>query len=136
MPTSPDTLRMVLSGFASITWNTASESTTSGLLIEVLATWAKFLQPFGYCTRINFNFTFCTNNVFRFFCVVVDQFQLIKYKFSNWTTLHVHLRRFQITHDVKQYTTCQHTNYHDTINHREYLPGLEMLRSRDKRAAS
>ena len=34
------------------------------LIIEVLITRAKFLQPSGYCTMINCTFTFCMTNVF------------------------------------------------------------------------
>ena len=44
---------------------------------------------------------------------------------------HVHQYGFQITHGMKQCTMCQRTNFHDTINHDEYLPRLELLRWRD-----
>ena len=32
---------------------------------------------------------------------------------------------------VKQCTTCQRTNYHNTTNHSRYLSRLELLQSRD-----
>ena len=37
---------------------------------------------------------------------------------------------FQITHWVKQFPTCQRTNYHDTTNYSGYLQQLELPRSR------
>ena len=39
------------------------------------------------------------------------EFELVKHKFSNVTTLHVHPTTFKTS------TTCQRTNHHDTINH-------------------
>ena len=35
--------------------------------------------------------------------------------------LHVHLYVFQITHEEKQYSTYERTNYHDTIKRSEDL---------------
>ena len=42
-------------------------------------------------------------------------------KFSNSTTLHVHLCGFQITHGLKQWTQCQRTCYHKNTNYSGYL---------------
>ena len=41
--------------------------------------------------------------------------------------LHVHLFGLQITHGVKQSTTCLCTTYHHTTNYCRYLPLLELL---------
>ena len=72
-----------------------------------------------------------TTNVFGYFSGVITQFEHVKFKFSNYTMLYVHLFGFQITHCVKQRTTCQRTNYHVTTNYSEYLPRLELLWSHD-----
>ena len=94
------------------------------LIIKVLAIWANFLEPSGYCIVINCAFMFCTTNVFGCSCDVMN-------KFLNYAILHVHLCGFQIPHRVEQCTMCQCTNYHYTINHSEYLPWLELLQSYD-----
>ena len=52
----------------------ASKSIWSWLIVEVLATQKKFLEPFGYCTVINGIFTFCTTNVFGSFRSVMARF--------------------------------------------------------------
>ena len=44
--------------------------TWSGLIVELLATRAKFLQPSGPCTVINWALTVRTKNVFGCFCGV------------------------------------------------------------------
>ena len=36
-------------------------------IVEVFESWAKFLEPSGYCIVINCTFTFCTTNVFGSF---------------------------------------------------------------------
>ena len=41
------------------------------MFINVLATWAKFLKPFGYCTVINCTFTFHVTNQFCCFQIVM-----------------------------------------------------------------
>ena len=44
---------------------------------------------------------------------------------SAWNFLHcIYLCNCEITHRVKPYTSCQHTNYHNTINHSGYLSWL------------
>ena len=58
------------------------------------------------------------------FLVPSKVFELMKYKFSNYILFHFHLCGFQITYEVKQCTTYQRTNYHDTTNHSRYLHGL------------
>ena len=50
-------------------------STWSSLIVEVLATWAKFLKPSGYSTVINCAFAFHTTNVFSCCCSVMTQFE-------------------------------------------------------------
>ena len=87
------------------------------LIIEVLATQVKFLQP--SCT-----FTFHVTNIFGYFPRIMAWFKLVKPQFPNKTTLHVHLHSFQIIHRVRQCTICLLTNYHDTNNCSKYLPWL------------
>ena len=85
------------------------------LMIKVLATWAKFLQPSGYCTVINLYLHFLCNK-----CFLVDSMVLcfisVDLAVSFWIMLHIHLCDFQISHGVEQSATCQHTNYHNTTN--------------------
>ena len=71
------------------------------LIIEVLVTLVKFLEPSGYCTVNNCLFTFHTINVFGCFHNTMAQFTLIKHKFLSYTWLHVHLCGFQIPHKWK-----------------------------------
>ena len=82
MPSLSGTLWVPLTTFASIAWNMALESSfrpsSLGNIVEVLATQPKFLQPSGFCTVINYATTFCTTNVFGFFCGVMAHFKLIK----------------------------------------------------------
>ena len=60
--------------------------------------------------------TFAQEMPFCHFVGVMAQFKLVKPKFLNWTTLHVHLCGLKIIHGMEQGTTCQRTNYHDTAN--------------------
>ena len=53
------------------------------MIIKILATWAKFLKPSGYCIEINCTFPFPTKSVFGCFCSVIAHFELIKHKFPN-----------------------------------------------------
>ena len=94
MSNLPDTLQILLTGFAfkGLEHNLGIlnfRPTWPCLMVEVLATRVKFLEPFDYYTMINCTFTFCTTNVFGFFRSVMTQFELVKYKF--FTTLHVHI---------------------------------------------
>ena len=135
MPSSPDTLRVLLTRFAEVmkvtnhtgfwddelTWFSPSATrriylngfehglgihsfrlTWPGLIIKVLTTRSKFLQPSGYCTVINSSVTFNIINVFVCFWDVITQFAFVKHKFPNYIMLHVYLRCFQITHWMKQ----------------------------------
>ena len=74
-------------------------STWPGQIIEIFATQVKFFEPFGYCTLTNCTFTFCTTNVFSWFCGIMSQFELVKCKILNLIMLQVHLRIF-----LKSYT--------------------------------
>ena len=75
--TLPDTLRMLLiSDLEQDLGIHISRSTWSCLIIKVLETWGKFLQPSGNSTEINCAFTFCTTNVFSFFYGVMTQFKV------------------------------------------------------------
>ena len=50
--------------------------TSPCLIIEVLATWVKFLERSAYCIVINCTFTFHTTNVFGSFCNIRIQLWL------------------------------------------------------------
>ena len=50
------------------------------LIINVLATETKFLEPSDYCTLINCAFIFSTKNVFGCFHSFMIQFKHVKYK--------------------------------------------------------
>ncbi len=80
-------LWVLLARFASMAWSTALKSsfrlTWPCLIVEVLATQMKFLEPSGYCTMINCASTFRTTNTFGCFCCIMVQFGLVKYKFPN-----------------------------------------------------
>ena len=58
------------------------------LIVKVHATWAKFLEPSGYCTVINSTFDFHTKNVFDCFCNVMARLEPLKHRLLNLTTLH------------------------------------------------
>ena len=105
----PDTIQVLLTGFASMALSTASESTLSDL---------PYLDRVSSCNPSEISSTDCTftfrpTNVFG--C------------FPNCTTRYVRLCGFQITHRMKQCTTWQLTNYHDTTNHSGYLTQLYLL---------
>ena len=89
----------------------------SCLIIKVHAILKKILESSHYCTVINY------------FHYVMAHFNLMKQKFLNWTTLHIHLCGFQITLWMKQCTIDQHTNYLDTTNHSGYFWWFELLLS-------
>ena len=132
MLNSPDTLRILLAGFAFITWSMASKCIVLGhpdlyLIIDIVANRAKFLQTSGYCTVVNYAFTFCKMNISDFLHGVIAHFELVKRKFLNWSTFNVPLCRFQITHAMKQCTTCQRTNYNDPPNQSGYLLLFDLL---------
>ena len=55
------------------------------LMVKVLTTRAKFLEPSDYCNIINCIFTFRTTNVFHYLCSIATQFKLRKHKFLNYT---------------------------------------------------
>ena len=81
MLSMPDTLWVLLAGFD---YGLKHSLRIHGfwptwpcLIVEVLATLAKFLELSGHCTVINCAFTFFTN-VFRYFLGAVRQFQLVK----------------------------------------------------------
>ena len=82
MQSSPDTLRVLLVGFASVAWSKVSKSTV--LDRPVLAIGVKLLELSGYSTVITCTFAFHTKYIFR--CLrggVMAQFELAKHKFSN-----------------------------------------------------
>ena len=54
------------------------------LIVKVLVTQAKFLEPSGYNTVINCAFTFHATNVFGCFHDIMAKFELVKYKFPNY----------------------------------------------------
>ena len=99
---SPDALWLLLVKFASSLehgpWIHDFRPTWSCLIIEVLATWEKFLEPSGYCFMITCALIFCTTNAVGCFHSSLAKFELIKPKFLNSTTLHNHLCYFQIKH--------------------------------------
>ena len=47
-------------------------------------------QTSGYCTVVNCVFTFCLTNIFGFLKSIITQLELVKYKFLNKITLHIH----------------------------------------------
>ena len=61
------------------------------------------------------------NKLFVCFGEFMAQFEIVKLKFSNYTTLHVHQCIFHVKHCVKQCSTCQRTNYRYTTIQNEYL---------------
>ena len=111
-------------------------STRPCLIVEVHVIRAKFHQSFCYCTVFICDFTFHATNVFGCFHGVIAQFEFLKHKFLNLTSLHVHLCSFHIIHEVKQCATCQRINYRDTTDHSGCIPQLELLQSRDIRFAN
>ena len=84
---SPDTLRVLITGFASMIWNKTSVFTVLGLpniarSSRFLETWVKLLEPFDYCPVIKCAFTFRTTNVFRCFWSVVTEFESAKHDYE------------------------------------------------------
>ena len=67
-----------LTGFASILWSTALSTqsfrpTQHYLIVEVLSTWAKFLELFGHSTVIHSTFIFLIANGFGCICDIMSQ---------------------------------------------------------------
>ena len=58
---------------------------------------------------------------FGWFQCVYNTVQTHKVYISELDYIVHYLHDFQITYRMKQCTTCQHTNYHDTTNHSGYL---------------
>ena len=77
------------------------------MLVKVLTTQAKFIEPSDYCTVINCAVNFCTTNDFGFFHGIMAQFEFVEHKLLNWTMLYVHLCSFQIKHRVNQCRTTK-----------------------------
>ena len=113
---SPYTLR-----FVSMVWSTASESTV--LSLPNLSRQSRFLQPSEissticllYCDQLRFYLSL--NKSLWLHLRYHDPVRTRNDKFPNKTMLHVHQCSFQLTHKVKQYMTCQRTNYHHTTNY-------------------
>ena len=136
MSFSPDTLStthlVCLYGL-----DTALESMVSWLsylflLIEIFSTRRKFPE----LHLINCTFTLRPSNIYSCFFGVMTQFELVKQEFLNLATLHAQLCSFKITHGMNQWTTCERTNYQDTINHTRYILRLELFRSSGTRVAN
>ena len=130
MTGSPDTLQLLLATFASIASSKVLESTVLGQpelvwSMRFLQTKHNFLNHL--VIMINFAFTFCSTDIYCCCHNVIDQFELI----SSWIKLCFPFisTGFQISHIVKQYTTCQCTNYHNTTNYFWYVSQLELLHS-------
>ena len=77
------------------------------LIVKVHSTRVESFQPSLYCTVVNCAFSFCTAVVFGRFDGVIAQFEVVRQKFPNLSTLNIHLCSFQITHGVNQCTKCQ-----------------------------
>ena len=134
MLSSPDTLRVLLathwiclSGLEHSLNIHGFNPISPYLIIEVLDTWEKFLQPSGYKRVIsNFAFTFDGINIFGCFLNVMTLFKLVEHKFSESdyaAYLPMTLMAFKFMCEemafkfsVKKCTMCEPTNYRDTIN--------------------
>ena len=72
--------------------------------IEVLETWAKFLESSAYCTVIKCTFTFCTTNIFGCFHSISASFEPVKYKYLNYTVAHLfgftHHTQSEVMHNI------------------------------------
>ena len=101
------------------------------LVVKVLATGGKSFEPSSSWMGINCTVKFRTMNIFSCFHCAMAQFELISHKFPNQNTLQIYLRSFHIPHGMKQCTTCQCTNYHNTIDYRGYVTYFELLRFGD-----
>ena len=84
MPSSPDTLQVLLYGFEHILRIHCFRPTWPCPIVEVLTTRVKFLHPSDYCTFINCTFTFYTTSIFGCFLDVMVGFQLVKYNLKNF----------------------------------------------------
>ena len=60
-------------------WDPHFRPTWPRLIIEFLATWAKFFQPFGFCTEISFNHFVTVLKLFQPFGYCTEFFQLSGY---------------------------------------------------------
>ena len=109
---SPDTLRMVHAGFASLVWSTITKSTLWG---QTDLTWSSaFLYP-------KWNFLNPLVTILWssepsplpqkcFWLLVSARYsaaRTVKHMFLNSVTLHIHLRRFEITNRMKQCSMCK-----------------------------
>ena len=96
-----DTYRICLNGLEHSLGIHSFRPTWLYQIVEVLVTRVKFLEPFGYCIVINWNFLFCTKDVFV--------------STALWLSLtSKSMYGFKITHRVKQ-CVCQRANYHHII---------------------
>ena len=91
MPNSPDTLRMLITRFASIIWSTASESSFK-------PTWPwRLLQPKQNFLNhmVNYVFIFCTTNIFGCFHTINFQIRLhhLFIWLVGWVLWHINLCR-------------------------------------------
>ena len=116
------TFRALLAGFASMVWSTASDSMILGppdlpwsCNSSGISSTIKLLHRDHLHLRLSH-------------LVASARFVLSNQQFLNYTSLYAHLYCFQIPQEVKQCTTCQRTNYHDTSNYMGYLLQHEMLR--------
>ena len=81
------------------------------LIIKVLAFRVKFFELSGYCTLIDYAFTFCTRNVFVRFHNIMAQFKWIKQKFPYVAHSSVQLSnhtRSEVMHNVWVYKLLQY----------------------------
>ena len=123
-------LRILLAGFVVIVWSTASESMVLGLPgIARSMGFFKFVGNFfsHHVTVIKCDFTFFITNIFGCFHDVMTRFEPVKHRFLNQTILHVRLCGCWNILRIKQCTTCQRTNFHDTTNHSRYLSRFKLL---------
>ena len=123
MLSSPDTLQILLARFSSMSWS-SSRPAWSCLIVEDLATRMKCLQP--SVLGSNCAFICPSTDVFFFACFndVMAHFKLVNYQFPNFAMLLVSLCGFKIIYEVHQCTTCQRTNYLDTISNNRCLSYL------------
>ena len=80
------------------------------IIIKVLVTWEKFLEPSGYSAVINCIFTFHRTNIFWLFLQHYGPVWIHKAQVPK--LLHIQLCGFQIT-----WNKAMHTNFHNTTNH-------------------
>ena len=128
---------MLLTGFANIVWGTASKfmiykPTWSYWSLRFLQHKQNFLNHLVAVVWSTAPSSFTQQMFFGCFQGIMAQFELIKHKFLN-STVALNLCGFQITQGVKQCTTCQFPNYHDTtcysfncFSHMIYMPLTEI----------